>query len=849
MARREGRAALRRIGLLTASASLGVGALVAINSFTDNLKLTVERQARVLLGADLSLSSRRPFTPAADRLLDSLACATRPCAPVSRVVTFEAMAYVPRTTGTRLVRVAAIEGRYPFYGIIHTAPEGTWNGLPDTEEALVDPAFLTGLTARPGDTLALGEARFPIGGTVLNFPGDVGVRAAIGPRVYIPARDLDRTRLLGFGSRAHYEAFVRLPDGTDLAAVAKRFRSGFVAEHVELRTVDEDQRELKSSYDQLGRYLGLVALIAVLLGGIGVGSAVQVYLRQKRDAIAVLRCLGATARQIFAVYLLQAALLGLAGSLLGVGLGVGVQFALPSLVGRFLPVDVVVAPSPRGIGLGLLIGVWVALAFALLPLLGVRSITPLEVLRRPYESGPRRWGDPWRWLAAAAVAASVVALALLQAGNRRTGLWFAGGIGAALLILWIAALGLIRGVRRWFPDRLRYVWRQGLANLYRPGNQTVPVVLALGFGGFLLATIALVQANLQRTLKLDADPTRPNLVFFDIQPDQLSGIDSLVRADGFPMRPAVPIVPMRILSVKGVPVTEILGDTLRRRDDGEPAGRWAFRREYRSTYRDTTVASEKVIAGKWWDPAPLKASEQPIPISIEVSVASELNVTLGDEIVWDVQGVPLATRITSLREVNWARFEPNFFVVFPPGALDRAPQTLVTLTRVEQPEELGRLQRQVVERFPNVTSIDVSLVQRTIERIIATVTLAIRFMALLSLGTGLVVLLGALAISRFQRLRESVLLRTLGASRSQVLRIALAEYLFLGLLAAVIAMALAVAAGWGLMKRVFETSFRIAPWPLFELGLGLAALTVLVGIWNSREVVRKAPLEVLRAEE
>jgi len=852
MARRETRAALRRVGLLTASASIGVGALVAINSFTENLKHAVEQQSRVLMGADLSVSARQAFTPRADSLLDSLACATKPCAALSRVTSFAAMGYVRRTSGTRLVRVAAIEGGYPFYGEIKTDPSGEWARLQDGQQALVDPSFLTALSAHIGDTLSLGESRFLIAGTVLNFPGDIGVRAALGPRVYIPARYLTATGLLGFGSRAQYEAFLRTPDGTDLAGVAGKYRRSLTAERAELRTVDEDERDLKSSYDKLGRYLGLVALIAVLLGGIGVGSAVQVFIRQKRESIAVLRCMGASTKQIFGLYLLQALLLGLTGTALGLLLGVGLQLALPSLVGRLLPVDVTVAPSGKGIGLGIAVGVWVALAFALLPLLGVRRIAPLEVLRRPYEAATRQGRDPWVWLASLALAASVVGLALLQAGNLRTGLWFAAGIGSALLVLWLAALGLIRLLRRNFPTRLRYVWRQGLANLYRPGNQTVAVVLALGFGGFLLCTIALVQTNLLRDLKLDADTSRPNLVLFDIQPDQWSGVESIIKRAGHTVSPAVPIVPMRILSVKGTPVAEILEDTLRRGPKGEPLGRWAFRREYRSTYRDSTVASEKVIAGKWWNAdgrLPGSPTDSLVPISVEVSLAAELNITIGDQMVWDIQGVPLATRVANLRDVSWARFEPNFYIVFPTGALARAPQTLVTLTRVDAPEDLGRLQRDVVERYPNVTSIDVSLVQRTIERIIGTVTLAIRFMALLSLGTGLVVLIGALAISRFQRLREAVLLKTLGASRAQVLRVAFAEYLFLGLLATVVGTVLSIAAGWGLMKHVFDGKFRPELPQLLALGLGLTALTVLVGLWNSREVLRKTPLEVLRAEE
>ena len=853
MAWLESRAQGRRLSLLTAAVSVGVGALVAINSFTDNLSRSVEQQSRALLGADVTVSSRAPFSAKAEILLDSLACGE--CGGnLSRVTSFSGMAYVPRTSGTRLVQVEAVEGGYPFYGEIKTSPAGVWARLQTDRWALVDPSFLTTLNAAVGDTMALGEGRFVIAGTVLNVPGDVGVRAAFGPRVYIPARYLRETSLLGFGSRASYEAFIKLPQGIDAQTVAKQFRPALNAERTSLRTVAEDERDLKSFLEQLGRYLGLVALIALLLGGIGVGSAVQVFIRQKRETIAVLRCLGASAGRIFSVYLVQAGMMGLAGSAAGVALGVLLQLALPAVFGDFLPVDVSVVPSPRAVATGLGVGLWVSTAFALLPLLGVRQVAPLAVLRRPYEERGARLPDRWRWMAMLMLGASVVALAGLQVADARQGAFFAGGVGAALLVLWLAAVALIKGLRRWFPRGLPYVWRQGLANLYRPANQTVAVVLALGFGAFLLGTVAIVQSNLLRDLSLDAGAGRPNLVLFDIQPDQREGLAAMLRESGLPVQPPVPIVPMRILSVKGRMVAEILADSALRDEEGQPLGKWAFRREYRSTYRDTSVASEKVVVGEWWAGqrggwAAGRTDRDVVPISMEVSVAGELGVTIRDTIVWDIQGIPLATRIVNLREVNWARFEPNFFVVFPTGPLDQAPQSLVLLTRVDDPAERGRVQRRVVERFPNVTSIDLSLLQGAIERIVSSVTLAIRFMALLSLATGTVVFIGAVATSRFQRIREAVLLRTLGASRGQVIRVLAAEYLSLGFLAAIVATVLATAAGWALMKYVFESSFSV-PWlGLGGLGVALAALTVLVGLGNSAEVLRKAPLEVLRSEE
>jgi putative ABC transport system permease protein len=249
------------------------------------------------------------------------------------------------------------------------------------------------------------------------------------------------------------------------------------------------------------------------------------------------------------------------------------------------------------------------------------------------------------------------------------------------------------------------------------------------------------------------------------------------------------------------------------------------------------------VRGRWWT-----RGAAPGQVSVERDLARELGVGVGDRIVWDVQGVPLPTRVASLREVDWARFEPNFFVVFAPGALERAPRTYVTLTRIDRPADRGTFQRRIAERLPNVTTVDLSSVQETLERLVDRVLLAIRFMALFTLGTGTLVLVGALATSRLQRLREGALLRTLGATRAQLLRIVLSEYLSLGLLAAAVALPLAAVAGWALARFVFDARFALPLLPLAGLGAAVVALTVAVGLANSREVLRRPPLEVLRSE-
>ncbi len=842
MAWREGRAALRRLFLLTLAVAAGVGALVAINSFTDNLRLSVTRQAQTLLGADLAFQGRRPLSERVEALIDSLD------GEVARVTAFGAMTYVPRTAGARLAQVSAVRGRYPFYGGIVTAPVTAWAELQRGRNAIVDPSLLAALGARVGDSLSMGETRFHIVGSLVSVPGDVGIRSAFGPRVFIAGRYLEETGLLGFGARAEYEAYLRLDDPGSAQALAARYRPELRPERVRIRTVSDDRERLDNALSRLGNFLGLVALVALLLGGLGVASAVHVFIRQKLETVAVLRCLGATSGQVFAIYLAQAAAMGLLGSVVGAALGIGVQQALPALLADLLPVDVATSPSWSAVGLGVGTGLWVSLVFALLPLLAVRRVPPLAALRRDFEPATRR-REPARLLAFLLLAASVFGLAWAQAESWYYGLAFSGAIGGAIALLALAAAVLVRLARRRLPEGIPYVWRQGVANLHRPANQTTMVVLAIGFGAFLLATLFLVQNSLLRELSLtDEGRTRPNFVFFDIQRDQRAPVEEALRRAGVEPLPAVPLVPMRIAALRGRPVSVIVADTGAVSDSTEPApAGWAIRREYRSTWRDTLVASERLVAGRHWTPSE-RAAGTPVPISIERDLAAELGVGPGDDIVWDVQGARVPSRIASVREVDWARFEPNFFVVFASGALEAAPQSLVTMARIDDPALRGTLQRAIAERFPNITSLDLTMLQAAIERLIGRVTLAIRFMALFTLATGVIVLIGAVATSRYQRVREGALLKTLGATRWQVLRIVLAEYLALGLLAAAVAVLLAVGAGWALSRFLFEVSFDFPAGALLAVVALTAALTVSVGLWGSLEVVRRTPLDVLRAD-
>ncbi len=838
LAWRESRSARRKLLVYMSSISLGVAALVAIDSFSANTTRSIREQARAIVGGDVSFSARAKFTDSVTAIFDSLRANG---VPVEQVTSFASMATVPRSGGTRLAQVRAVSAGYPLYGAVVTNPPGRWPALGGAQVALVDPALLVALDARVGDTIALGFARFEIAGTVESIPGDPGVAAIVAPRVFVSERWLSATQLLTYGSRAEYEAVARIPQQVPAGRWVTPLRRRLERQQVRIRTVGESENSMTEAVRQLSQFLGVVGLVALLLGGIGVASGVHAFVQRKIDTVAILRCLGATGWQVLGVYVAQAAAMGFVGAAAGAALGVAIQFSLPRMVGDLLPVDVSVTLEPRAVLTGLAIGVWVALIFALRPLIALRRVSPLATLRRDAETiGAARRNDVLSWAITAALTLSVVALAYGRAENAREGFVFTAGIAGSLAVLGASAWLLTFLARKSTRMRWPYVMRQGIANLHRPANQTQSVVIALGFGAFLVSTLYLVQANLLKRFDATAAASRGNVLFFDVQDDQRDGVDSLIRAGGHRVLESVPIITMRISEVKGMPVA-----TYARRAGLSPQY-WALNREYRSTYRDTIVPTEKILSGQWLSqPA---RGDSVFGISIEREIADNIKVALGDTIVWDVQGIRVRTRVTSIREVNWGRFEPNFFVVFPSAALEHAPKQHVLVASVAPDWEIAVLQRQAVVRYPNVSSIDLSLIRRTILRIIARAASAVRFLALFSFAMGIPVLFSAVAATRRDRLRESVLLKTLGATRRQVWRILFSEYAALGLLGALSGMLLSLGGAWALMKWVFEVNFSPALLPTVAIAATMTLMAILIGGLTSREVFRATAMASLRED-
>ncbi len=613
---------------------------------------------------------------------------------------------------------------------------------------------------------------------------------------------------------------------------------------MEARTAEQSEAQATRAILQLRNFIGIVGLVALLLGGIGVASGVQAFVARKIDTVAILRCLGASSGQVLTIYVAQAAAMGLVGAAAGAALGVAVQFALPRVMADFLPLDVSVSLVPKAIFSGIALGGWIALIFSLRPLLSVRNISPLQTLRREPDADilRTRFRDVPRLLVDAALILSVFAIALSRSTRVRDGLGMAIATGGVILMLVLSASALAYVARKSLRKGWPYVIRQGVANLYRPANQTRAVILALGFGSFLVTTLYVVQANLLRQFSTDAAASRANVVFYDVQPDQRADIERSVRDASHEIVQTTPIVTMRIAEINGVLVATMAADTMLR----PKRMPWTLRREYRSTFRDSVAEGETITKGKWFGAKGSRQSADTGEVSLENSMAGDLKAKVGDVITWDVQGVKVPTLVTSLRDVIWTRFEPNFFAVFSPASLKDAPRQYVILANVAPRPEVTRLQRRLVAKYPNISSLDLSLIKESVMKVVSKVAIAVRFMAVFSLVMGIPVLFSSIAATRRDRIREGVLLKTLGATRGQIIRILLSEYILLGMLGSLTGMVLAIGGGWALTHFVFENSFSPAWGPAFAIAGMMMALTVSIGLLAGRDVFRETAMSALR---
>ncbi len=831
MAWRDGRASGKKLFLFMASIILGIAAVVAIQSFSDSLKSNISSQSRSLMGADYIIDSSQPPNERVLEIMDSLGGAR------AKEINFASMALFPKNGTTKLVRVRGISEGFPFYGELETQPADAGERFRSEEAALVDATVMLQYGIVPGDSVKVGELTFPIAGALKSVPGGSALSSTVAPPVLLPYRFIEQTGLIQQGSRLDYEYYFLSRPETDLEQFDKVLNPILSAEGADLDTHLATSRGLGRRYENFGRFLNLVAFIALLLGCVGIASSIHIYMQEKLPAVAVLKCLGASRRQTFFIYLIQIALMGLLGGMIGTGIGLLLQQSFPILLAEFLPVTLEVRISPGAVLMGLLLGLVMSVLFALLPLMSTLYVSPLQVLRIQERNDTNGKAS---LLVILAIVLLVFLFSLLLLDNWRYALSFVGAIVVTFSALAGIARLFMKGIKRFFPSGWGFCARQSLLNLFRPRNQTMTMVLAVGVGTFLISTLYFTKDILLAKASIADTSRSPNLILLDVQSGQQEAVAGAITPKGLPVIDNIPIVTMRVHSIKGRPINEIRKDTTSR------VGRWVMSHEFRTTYRDSMIGSEAITEGEWV--GSVLPDTRPVPISVAENFAFDARVQTGDEVTFNVQGVLLDTKIASIREVDWGRMQLNFSIVFPEGVLEKAPQFHVFTTKVPNEKASANLQQDLVRQFPNISIIDLRQMLTLVEGILNKISWVINFMAFFSIVTGIIVLIGAVRTSKYQRIRESVLLRTIGARGRQILRITALEYLYLGVLGSLSGILLSLASSQLLAGLVFETAFVPSYVPFLVLFPGITLLVLLIGLGNSRSVLNSPPLEVLRKE-
>ena len=830
MAWRDAKASRVRLLLFMASIILGIAAVVSIQLFSSNLKDNIQLQSKALMGADFTIDSRQVPTKRAKAIIDSLK-------PRASEVNFVSMIAFPKNGGTKLVQVRGLEGDFPFYGTIDTKPVSAATTYQDLGGALVDATLLLQYNIKPGDSIKVGEITLPIAGALKAIPGSTAISTSVAPPVIIPYRFIEDTKLLQFGSRKEYQYFYKVSDTVNLDRLAEKLNPILDTENADLDTHTSTSRRLGRRYENVGKFLNLAAFIALLLGCIGIASSVHIYIKEKLKSIAVLKCMGASRLQSFLIFGIQISGIGIVGGLIGALIGVGLQELFPYLLKDFLPFDVEINISAQPILMGVFLGFFMSVLFALLPLLRTWYVSPLEVLRID-EQAPQ---EP-RKVRFAVFGAILIFLFLFSFWLLQDALYALGFVGATLLtfaILAGIATVCMKFIRKYFPKAWGFTARQSLLNLFRPNNQTVVLVVAIGLGTFLISTLYFTKDILLAKTEVGQASQNANIIILDVQSQQSEAVAQSIKSSGLPIEDNIPLVTMRMHSIKNRLVNDIKQDTAKQ------VRGWLLNHEFRTTYRDSLIDSEELLEGEWTRQS--KPGE-PILFSISDNVAADANLSVGDPVVFNIQGVLMETKVGSIRKVDWGRLQLNFAIVFPKGVLEQAPQFHVFSTIAPSEESSANLQRDLVAQFPNVSIIDLRQVYTIVEDILDKVSWIINFMAFFSILTGIIVLIGSVRTSKYQRIKESVLLRTLGAKNKQILQISAFEYVFLGLLGSLVGILLALISSLCLALFVFKEPFVPSVVPFLVFLPGITVLVLAIGLSNIRTVLKSSPLEVLRRE-
>jgi putative ABC transport system permease protein len=822
-ARRDLRGGVKGLRIVLACLALGVAAITAVGTLRAGIEAGITADGARILGGEVEVASQQGALPPA--VAD---WARARGARVSNITQMRAMAVAPDGERT-LVELKAVDEPYPLFGALQLDPPGML--MPG--EVVVERIVLDRLGLVPGAAIRLGDATFRLRGVILAEPDKVASPAIFGPRAMIPLADLPATGLIQPGSLANWEMRVALPEGTARQAFANELRAAFPQNGWRIRTADAAAPAVNRFVDRAAFFLTLASLTALLVGGIGVATGVRSWLDQRARTIATLRCLGAGPGVIFATYLMQ--VLALAG--LGIAVGLAAGFGL-TMVGAWALADALPIPPRMGVypvplALAAVYGLLTALAFALWPLGRAMEIPGAALFRDALQPSGAR---PRIALVAATVAAGAALAALIigTAENRFFAISFVGGALGTLLVFRLGAFALMAVARR-FRGVRRPALRLGLANLHRPGAPTPLILVSLGIGLTTLAAVALIEGNLRRQIAEQLPDAAPNFYFIDIQSDQARDFDRVAAAQPTVSEiKRVPSLRARIVAVNGVPAEQV-------RTTPETA--WALRGDRGLTYAATPPEGTRLVQGQWWA---ADYSGDPL-VSFDANLARGWGVGIGDSITVNVLGRDIPLRIHNLRDIEWRGLGLNFVLVASPGMLEAAPHTHIATLRSATASE-GAVLRAISEAFPNVSGVRVRDALEQVAALLSRIGTALSATASLTLAAGALVLAGAVAAGQRRRVRDAVVLKTVGATRRQIRRAFLVEFGLLGATAGVIAAVAGTAAAWGVVRYILGADWVFLPGTLAAVVLACTALTLGFGYAGTALALRARPAPFLRNE-
>lgn len=847
MAYREIRASWHRLLFFFLCIAIGVGSIVSLRSIVQNIRASVAQQAQALLTADVQISASNAFNDQAKAVLAKYYQAPNVLAHAD---TIELPTMVRpldnQQVAPKQIEIRAVQSSFPFYGEMILAGGQRYDfSLLKERGIIVRPALLQQLNVQVGDKVKIGTLEFTIRGVVEQEPGNTLNGFSLGPRVFANYDDIVAAGLTGFGSRVRYRIQLKTQAG-QAEAVTKQLKEDLKAlPLLNVRSYRDAENRVAESFTQVENFLSLIGLIILVLGGIGISSVTRVFIQQKMKTIAVLKCLGGRNARVLGTYLIQVMALGLIGSVLGLFIAKLVMIVLPRYLADRIPPGIEIGLTWPAVTQGFGIGILIALLFAALPLLEIRNIKPILVLRATDPVHGKRRFDALKIGLGAFVVLGLLALAGWQAGSLKIGAIFLGGLAATAFLLNLAGWALIR-----FVKRLRhvnsFVLRQGINSLYRPGNQTKVILVAVGLGAFFIISVRLLQANLLDEFSLNLGANAPDMYLIDIQPKQRAALADTITQELGTKPELIPTLRARIVEINGKAVNLNPNDKNRGPNQNQGQNQGLLARDYTITYRDHLDPQETVTVGQFWDSS---SSAQP-EISIEELLHNELKLNLGDTITWDFAGQRITSKVTNVRKVDWRNVRLGFLVVFRPGALEEiAQQMLITAVKAPPPGEARvNFQRTLLDRFGNISVIDIRDIIEAAAKIIDTVSTAVTFVGGFVFLSGLLILIGSIAMTKYHRLYESAILKTLGAKRKLIILITLIEYGVLGLLAGLIGSTAAIILSWSVSKYALEITWSFAP-SINVVGVALTLLLVAaIGVLSSWDVMLKKPLGILRAE-